>query len=183
MSVIAETKALRRQLRTLAATPEWDLLARYDLLGKKPPSTFKARVWRRIRRLMSVAGLISPHVSPYPWMSTLKHRAVTANAKTWLIWAIGADRDELRAACEGFSTRLQSEEGIAAVLVTDVADFAYFSRLGWLVEYLPNLSGEGQSYKQRKQTYLAWRYRNACIVPLSAGHASESEWNAVLKVS
>lgn len=183
MSVIAETRALRRQLNALAARPEWELLTRHDLLRNKPPSSWKDRVWRRARRLLASAGLMSPHVTPYPWLPTLKHRAVTADVRTLVIWAPGADRDALRAACEGFSKKLLGDGSPAPVLVTDVADFAFYSRLGWLVEYLPALSGDGLCYRQRKQAYLAWRYRDACIVPLSAGLAAESDWNALLKLS
>lgn len=183
MSVIAEAKVLRRELKALAAKPEWDLLTRYDLLGKKPPSSLQERVWRRVRRLLASAGLISPHVTPYPWLPTLKHRPVSADVKTVMIWALGADRHQLRAACEGFSKKLQGGDDLAPVLVTDIADFAFYSRLGWLVEYVPSLSGEGPSLQQRKQAYLAWRYRDAWILPLSAGLASEPEWNALLKLN
>jgi hypothetical protein len=183
VSVIAETKALRRQFKALAANPEWALLTRYDLLGKKPPSSLKERVWRRMRRLLASAGLVSPHVTHYPWLPTLKHRPVAADIKVLVIWARGADRQQLRVACEGFETKLQGVDRLAPVLVTDIADFAFYSRLGWLVEYLPALSGEGLSLQQRKQAYLAWRYRDARVVPLSAGLASVPEWNALLKLS
>jgi hypothetical protein len=183
VSVIAEAKVLRRELKALAAKPEWDLLTRYDLLKRKPPSSWQGRWWRCVRHLLASAGLISPHVTQYSWLPTLKHRPASADVKTVMIWALGADRHQLRTACEGFSKRLQGGDALAPVLVTDIADFAFYSRLGWLVEYVPSLSGEGPSLQQRKQTYLAWRYRDACIVPLSAGLASEPEWNALLKLS
>jgi hypothetical protein len=183
VSVIAETKALRREVKALAAKPEWDLLVRYDLLGKKSPSSWQDRVWRRIRHLLASAGLISPHVTQYPWLPTLKHRPVSADVKTVMIWALGADRHQLRAACEGWSKKFQGGDDLAPVLVTDIADFAFYSRLGWLVEYVPSLSGEGPSLQQRKQAYLAWRYRDATVLPLSAGLASDAEWRALLKLS
>jgi hypothetical protein len=53
------------------------------------------------------------------------------------------------------------------VLVTDVADFAFFSRLGWLVEYLPKLSGEGQAYELRKARFIAKLYRDAPALPVN----------------
>jgi hypothetical protein len=53
--------------------------------------------------------------------------------------------------------------------VTNVADFSFFSRLGWLVEYLPALSSPADGYAERKKRYLAWRYRDAPILPVSAG--------------
>lgn len=98
-----------------------------------------------------------------------------------LIWALGVKRDELQHACEGFAVHLKDMSSLVPVLVTDVADFAYFSRLGWLVEYLPGLIGEGQSYQVRKQRYLAWRYRNALVVHASAGLTSEGEWKILME--
>jgi hypothetical protein len=179
---MVETKALRRRLKLVASRPEWSLLQRYDLLGKKPPASWQERVWRYVRHQLASVKLISPHVTPYPWLATLKHRPSSAEVRTVLIWAVGMDRHQVRAACEGFSNKLQDREDLAPVLVTDIADFAFYSRLGWLVEYVPSLSGEGPSLHERKQAYLAWRYRDACIVPLSAGLASDPEWHALLKV-
>jgi hypothetical protein len=86
-----------------------------------------------------------------------------------LIWAVGTDRDTLREACGGFSKLHDSLPGFAPVLVTDVADFAFFSRLGWLVEYLPRLAGEGGPYEERKARFLARLYRGAPTLPVDAG--------------
>ncbi|MBN3852503.1 hypothetical protein G3N59_03825 [Paraburkholderia sp. Ac-20340] len=180
---MAETKALRRKIEALAAKPEWSLLQRHDLLSRKPVSSASARAWRKIRSVLASMGLISPHITPFAWLPTLNHRPVSADVKTVMIWAPGVQRDQLRIACERFSKKFLGREDLAPVLVTDIADFAFYSRLGWLVEYLPALSGEGPSLQQRKQAYLAWRYRDACIVPLSAGLASEPVWNALLKLS
>ena len=176
LSILEEALTLRRELAALACKPEWDLLTRHDLLRKKPPQSLQDRMLRQARRLLAATGLIPPHVTKYPWLPTLKHVPLAAGAGALLIWAPGVGRDELRQACEGFSRRLKGSSSLAPVLVTDLADFAYYSRLGWLVEYLPELSGEGQSYRERKLRYLAWRYRDAMMVPISAGVASEAEW-------
>jgi hypothetical protein len=183
LSVITEADALRRELKSYAADPDWSLLTSYDLLSRKPPSTLRERGWRMLRYLLASIKLVSPHVTQYLWLPTLKHRPVSTDVETMLIWAIGADRDQLRAACKGFSEKIQGNDNLAPVLITDVADFAFYSRLGWLVEYLPTLSGPGPSLKQRKQSYLAWRYRDACIVPWMAGLASDPEWQALLELS
>jgi hypothetical protein len=183
LSVIAEAKALRRELEARAAKPDWNLLTSYDLLRKKAPSSLRERVWRRVRHLLASIKLISPHVTQYPWLPTLKHRPISGNVRTVMIWALGADRHQLRAACEGFSKKLQGSDNLAPVLVTDIADFAFYSRLGWLVEYVPSLSGEGPLLQQRKPAYLAWRYRDACILPLSAGLVGDREWRALLNLS
>jgi hypothetical protein len=60
------------------------------------------------------------------------------------------------------------------ILVTDVPDFAFFSRLGWLVEYVPTLAPPAGDYAERKRRYLAWRYRDAPALPASAGLTAES---------
>lgn len=183
MSIVDETRKLKREVRALAAKPEWALQTRYDLLAKKPPSSLKQRAWRGAKRVLAASGLMPPHVTHYPWLPTLKHAPVSAEAKTLLIWAPGTPRDALRRACEGLSARLNGDALLVPVLVTDVADFAFYSRLGWLVEYLPELSGEDRSYRDRKRAYLAWRYRDARIVPPAAGLADDAEWKALLEVS
>jgi hypothetical protein len=66
------------------------------------------------------------------------------------------------------------------VLVTDVADFAFFSRLGWLVEYVPALSTPADDYGERKRRYLAWRYRDAPALPVSAGLAEFAQVQELL---
>jgi hypothetical protein len=80
----------------------------------------------------------------------------------------------LREACGGFSRMQDSLPGFALVLVTDVADFAFFSRLGWLVEYLPELAGQGEAYEDRKARLLARLYRGAPVLPVRAGLESGS---------
>jgi hypothetical protein len=86
-----------------------------------------------------------------------------------VIWALDTDRETLRAACRGFETLHQALPDFTPVLVTNVADFAFFSRLGWLVEYVPTLSPPAGGYAERKRRYLAWRYRDAAALPVSAG--------------
>jgi hypothetical protein len=158
------------------------LLTHYDLLRRKPPQSLQEKLWRAARQWLAAAKLRPPHVTKYPWLPGLKHAATTEHAKVLLIWAFGAQRDELRRACEGFTQRLKGQNDFVPVLVTNVADFAWFSRLGWLVEYLPELGGKGRSYQERKRAYLAWRYRDANIVPMSAGLASEGEWQVLLEM-
>lgn len=91
-----------------------------------------------------------------------------------LIWAVGTDRDTLREACAGFSMLQKSLKGMAPVLVTDVADFAFFSRLGWLVEYVPEISGQGEPYKEAKTRFLARLYHGAPVFPADVGLAGKS---------
>ena len=48
-------------------------------------------------------------------------------------------------------------------------------KISWLVEYLPEIPGEGPDYAERKRRYLAWRYRHAVPVLLSIGLGDEIE--------
>lgn len=63
-------------------------------------------------------------------MSGLKHVELGENPRPFMIWALDTDRDTLRAACRGFETLRTTLPGFVPVLVTNVADFAFFSRLG-----------------------------------------------------
>ncbi len=182
MNLIKETQALRKTLGAWAANPEWSLLCQYDLLRQKPPRSLGDRWFRRAKNFLARLGMVRPHLTKYSWLPTLKHAQPEDNITILLIWALGVEQDELRTSCEGFIKRLDGISVMVPVLVTDNADFAYFSRLQWLVEYVPPLSGEGVPYHARKEHYLAWRYRNAVAVPASAGRASESEWNEVMEM-
>lgn len=180
MTLLDETRALRREMASLAATPDWNLLVRSDLLADKPPRLLRDRAWRRIRRALCALRLAPPHVTHYPWLPTLKHGCAAPDAGALLVWAVGVAPDDLRAACLGLGRLLRGNDSLAPVLVTDVADFAWFSRLGWLVEYLPELGGQGTLYTDRKKRHLAWRYRKAVVVPVSAGLASPAQWRELL---
>jgi hypothetical protein len=177
LSIVPETLVLRKTLTAWAASPEWPLLFRYDLLRKKPSRSLVHRVYRFMNRALFRLRLARPHVTRYSWLPGLKHGQASEDGSTLLIWAVGVDKDELRSSCEAFMRWLEAAPGWVPVLVTDVADFAWFSRLKWLVEYVPALSGTGPSYRERKQRYLAWRYRDALVVPAAAGRAGAADWS------
>lgn len=98
--------------------------------------------------------------------------------KTLLVWSDINEATAQREACRELQQRLTTHSELCPVLVTEVADFTFYSRLGWLVEYLPEMSGDGPSYRERKQRYLAWRYRDAVAVPLSVATCDESEFSS-----
>jgi len=181
MNIIEETSALRRDLAMLAANQEWDFLTRYDLLAKKSPLILRDRIFRFARKMLAKTGVFPPYVTQYGWQPILKHAPRSENGRILLIWALGMECAKLRSVCEEFSRKLSNNPLLIPVLVTDVADFVYFSRLGWLVEYLPRLEGAGQSYRMRKQRYLAYRYRNALIVHASAELTNEMEWKMLIE--
>ena len=153
------------QLQKLAREAEIDLIQKYAL---RIPIPQHLSLYRRARRfvgriLRRLGFLIEP------WSPRLRHFECSDGAKTVLIWALGADRETLRTACSGYATYLRDRPDRIPVLVTDVADFAFFSRLGWLVEYVPALSAPAGSYAERKRRYLAWRYRDALVLPVAVG--------------
>lgn len=180
--IITEARALQRELSALARRPDRDMLARHDLLARKPPPSVSGRIHRSVRRVLAAVRMLPPWITPYPWRADLKHAAAGADARVMLIWAPGTGRDELRRSCAGFARRLAGDARFVPVLVTDVADFTHFSRLGWLVEYLPDLTGTMASYPERKAAYLAWRYRDALVLPVSAGLADDSDWTMLLSM-
>lgn len=180
MTLAQEAEALHARLKEWANAPEWALLVRYELLPQKPSPLWQRRVSQKVGRLLRVLGLSRSRYLAQPWHAGLKHGQCSPRATPLLIWSEGHERQFVRDACEGMKQLLDGCPELVPVLVTDVADFAYYSRLGWLVEYLPELSGTGTSYRDRKRRYLAWRYRHALAVPLSAGLASEAEWETVL---
>lgn len=174
MSISDEIEALQQQLDELAQSSDDELLARYAIQRpQRPPGLYWQMRWfaGRILRWLQLRGIL--HADPWP--VNLKHVKRIHNARPLLIWAVGADPETLRKACDGFSGLLETTPGFAPVLVTDVADFAFFSRLGWLVEYLPSLAGEGEPFEQRKARLLARLYHDAPALPVRAGMASGSQ--------
>lgn len=173
MTLLHETEELRRRLRQWAAAPEWSLLVRYELLPQKPAPELSKRYSQKLGRFLRVWGLSRARYQKQVWQAGLKHAPAPGN-KILLIWSDVPDKAASRAACGGLQRLLAARPAYAPVLVTPLADFAFYSRLGWLVEYLPEISGTGPDYTERKRRYLAWRYREAVAIPLSAGlHAAE----------
>lgn len=169
MSLLEETENLRRDLEQLAGEFETDFGRRYALQFPLPESL---NVYRRLRRNVGLLLRwlrLRPPVHIEPWLPGLQHVVRDEEARPLVIWAVDTDRDTLRAACRGFEKLQAALPGWAYVLVTDIADFAFFSRLGWLVEYVPEMTGLAGNYAERKLRYLAWRYRDAAALPVSVG--------------
>lgn len=162
------TKNLRGCLRCWAGQPEWALHVRYELLPQKRPPELCKRIVQKLGRLMRLLGLSRSYYQNRQWLPGLKHGA-TEGSITLLIWSDVTDKESSRKACVAFQRFLSTHPQYVPVLVTSLADFAFYSRLGWLVEYLPEIPGEGPNYAERKRCYLAWRYRHAEAVPLSIG--------------
>jgi hypothetical protein len=180
MSLRLETDSLRSHLNELACSREDDaaLSARYTLRrSPRPVGLYWQLRWLAGQLLRSLKEMRI--LRPDPWPPGLRQAATSHEAKPLLIWALGTDRDTLREACTGFLNLQELIAGYAPVLVTDVADFSFFSRLGWLVEYLPRLIGDGEAYEHRKLRFLARLYRDAPVLPVRAGLAVRDQANDI----
>ena len=167
MSLPADILQLRKELERSFGRAEVKLARRYERLPLESLTAFRRfrKSAGRLRRRL----LRQPLPEPQPWLPGLRHLGRGDEARPLVIWALGIDRETLREACRGFETLYASLTSFSPVLVTDVADFAFFSRLGWLVEYVPALASPATSYAERKRRYLAWLYRDAPALPASAG--------------
>lgn len=163
-----KVRRLQRHLNDLESDRDEALTSQYTL--QKPPRP-PGLYWQ----LRWLAGIILRWTEPLGlwrgdgWPASLKGASAGPTARPFLIWAVGTDRDTLRRACAGFQELHESLPGFVPVLVTDVADFAFFARLGWLVEYLPVLAGVGEVYERRKARFLARLYRGAPVLPAELG--------------
>jgi hypothetical protein len=174
MTRLADADSLRRRLDQLANEFDTGLSRRYDLQFISPEELKLSRRLRRATgRLLRRLGLMRPLPARppqplEPWLTDLRYIDYGDTSKPLLIWAMDIDRDELRSACDRIRELQTRSPGWAPVLVTDVADFAFFSRLNWLVEYVPSLSSPADEYFERKLRYLAWRYRSLPIIRINA---------------
>ena len=163
-----EIGVLQQHLSELASHTDDEFTARYQI-KRRPRSV--GLYWQLRGMVGSVLRWLEAR-SPWrrnPWPVSLKQLPLDPKAMPLIIWAVGANCNTLREACSGLSKQWDLMPGFAPVLITDIADFAFYSRLGWLVEYLPRLAGHGEPYDERKLKYLARLYRGAPVLPLSAG--------------
>ena len=173
MTYSEEAGALRRHLKQLANEFDAKFCERYALHFWVPEEpSLDIRIKKKGAQLLRWLGLKPPPPPPppeqqlEPWLTGLKHVTYEDEARPLLIWAVDVDRDELRSACARIRAWQSGAPGWAPVLVTDVADFAHFSRLSWLVEYVPSIEVSAPGYASRKIRYLAWRYRDTPVLPI-----------------
>jgi hypothetical protein len=177
MSVQDECRVLRERLAAWAAEPDPGL----DRYGGRVAAP--RGLWRQLRRRVgdTLRWLgVYPPLPDQRWRPALRHYPAPDEARPLLIWAVGEAPDDVKAACERLQERLDGDTRWAPVLVTDHAAFAFYSRLGWLVEFLPALGSDAEQYAARKTRHLAWRYQQAPAVPLSAAGLDAGQWQALL---
>lgn len=180
MTVTEDTFAIRNELANLRLHPDLKLLITYDLLAQgKPKYIFK--ILNKISVFLSSFRHTQAILTKYKWNPSLKHGKKINEGRILLIWGCGIEKKKLRDCCEGLFKLINESNFFIPVLVTDIADFSYFSRLGWLIEYLPEISGDGHSYQKRKKNYLAWRYKEAVIVYATVGLLSKAEFTELTR--
>jgi len=164
--VLASIRGLRAYLDELASVPDDELTTRYALRRHPWPNGLYLKA-RRIAAELQAWFDALPVVGREAWPASLRHAPLRRSAPPLLVWGIGMERSTLRRACAALAKH-PSFTGFAPVLVTDVADFAFFSRLAWLIEFVTPLSGEGECYALRKTQRIAKLYRGAPALPASA---------------
>lgn len=112
----------------------------------------------------------------WEWNCALKY--AENGGRTVVCWAEGTDKNIIREAAARLDQVFKAGS-FSPVLVTSTTDFAFFVRMGWLVEYLPMISGKS-SYSQKKAVYLSLRYRKAIFLPIEAGLGSLEECGRIL---
>jgi len=85
------------------------------------------------------------------------------------------------ARCRLPGARLGPNSRLAPVLITNVSDFSYYSKRGWLVEYVPDFSDGGsgdpsdiRAAREAKLLHLARMYRAAPVLPVHDQAPSEA---------
>lgn len=180
VKISPEIEELQRFLDDLARVPDDEFVERYTLRKpSRPPGLYWQLRWLagRVIRWLRSTGIIKSD----PWPASLRHGNRNHDARALIIWAVGTNPATLREVCIRFADFLKSTPELAPVLITDVADFALFSRLGWLVEYLPSLAGIGDPTEHRKARFLARLYRGAPALPVEIGLASGTDVKPILR--
>lgn len=173
MDLIGELDALRREIDQLANECGTELEARYALQRpRKPPGVYWQIRWLAGKVLRTLRSLVRKEADAWP--AALKHSGRDRSSKPVVVWALGFNPEQLRQACAGIDGLLRDLPGVAPVLVTDIADFAHYSRICWLVEYVPDIRGTG-SFALRKSQYLARLYKDAPVLPAGYGLCQTAE--------
>ncbi len=181
MNLDDEINAVRQSVRQLASSAEPRMTRKYALWH---PVGQRRTLYRRFRKSLGRflrAVRLRPTAPAEPWRPALKHAGFSDQARAFIIWAVGVDPESLRRTCTGFERKLDASPGWVPVLVTDVSDFKFFSRLGWLVEFVPSFVSHAGAYRERKLCHLAWLYRDAPILPASAGLADDVPLEELLR--
>ena len=173
-----ESKALSAHISSLAAKSRWNSDKYKRWKPRIPRGVYWQCRWVVIRGIVALEAL--GWKRPDPWPAALRDSPIPPRASTALLWGVGIGKDELRSLCTSFANNGLDTLGVAPVLVTDCTDFAFYSRLGWLVEYLPSL---GENYQSDKLQLIASLYANCPVLPMSAHALDRDQLRALLSTS
>lgn len=171
--------SMSRQWRALERSFDRRAALRYRLASYG----WRAKLREGFSDTQAQLGIRRGFVPQGDWPVVLKHAKRSEEGLVVMLWALGNTREEICGVCDEIVRLSGAAAQFTPVLLTDVANFAYYARLGWLVEYLPKWAGPAAYYREQKLGYLAWRYRNALVVPLSAAVATLLELAVAPKAS
>ena len=112
------------------------------------------------RKKRFVARLFKRGFAPRPWLPLLRGRPAASGVA--VVYCLDASGETARAAGEKLNDFFL-QNSLAPVLITASPEFSFWSRMGWLVEYLPGDRG----HARRKLKYLGARYRGAKFLDLN----------------
>lgn len=168
MNLLEKCASLQNKMRKLACKPDRYFYYNYVPLacnGCKPrPDSPR----ERLRKILS-----SNVPLRYMWKWNSMVNYADRIGQTVVCWSALHDREILRKAALGLDAFFKTSS-LVPVLVSAIADFSFFARLGWQMEYLPKFAGKN-AYAKKKARYLALRYRDAFFLPIEAGLASKEE--------
>ncbi len=159
---------LAYSLKDLANAPPWDFIIRNELMPQGLKWYFLRIFMRSRTKIMHIAHRHT-HFEKRFWQKDLKHAPRNKAQHSLVLYSEGMEKNTQRTICNKILKFFHDFPQFVPVLMTDIADFAYYSRLHILVEYLPALTCKKETiYKQKKKQYLAWLYRDTVFLDLQA---------------
>ena len=173
-SLFEKTKMLRKTWQHMSKFP-WKFLISYSASSRQCSLPLRQRLCCFTFHALQLTRLLLSR-----WHTGLKHGCANPSGTVVILDDLD-DHSDFHQVCTSLKEHLANCPSLAPVLITSHADFAFYSRLGWLVEYLPRTLPNYEVYIERKKRYLAWRYKYALVLPLYAGRATEEEFKALMQ--
>lgn len=138
---------------------------RHVIYGKYSERKARPGFWQKLKRFVPDG--------PSRWDPGLNF--CPREGRALVLFHQGKDSEKARQAALNIQALLDSRP-FSPVLITPMPDFHFYIRLGWLVEFLPEMG----SYSESKLRYLCARYRSAVWLPLEAGLAPRDKLRELL---
>lgn len=157
---------LRRKAKRLACGGFFSsFYLRHVIYGKYCERKERPGFWQKLKRFIPDG--------PSRWDPGLNFGHCEGRAL--VLFHQGEDSAKARQAALNIQALLDSQP-FSPVLITPMPDFSFYIRLGWLVEFLPEIG----SYSESKLRYLCARYSGAVWLPLAAGLAPPDKLRELL---